>query len=240
MNENIEGNQFFQEVEEELKYKRAHELWTKYGKYLIFIFGLILTGSIIHLLWSDYSKKNMEKLTSHYMETLRSIDNGDYEGALKQLDYLEDQGNEGFRTLVRLQKAYALELIYDKTTGREDELKEKIYHAYDSIQKDPRTPKFYKDITSIVIAHGPFPDQHKPEVTKHLESLSISNAGWHHLALEALMVQYGKDNNLEQMRKIATRLKDDMQASVGITSRAKAVLERLDGDEIKKNKGKSK
>ncbi len=240
MNKNIEGEQFFQEVEEELKYKRAYELWNSYGKYLILTFGVVLAGSIAHLLWSNYSKDNMEKLTNHYMEALRSIENGDYEGSLQQLNDLEFKGNEGFRTLVRLQKAYALDLMYDKAIVKEDELKEKIYHAYESIQKDPGTPKFYKDITAIVTAHGPFPEKHKPEVMEHLEALSISNAGWHYLALEALMIQHGKDNNLVEMRKIATRLKDDMQAPQGIIVRAKAVLEKLDADAIKPHEEQGK
>jgi hypothetical protein len=229
----IEEKQFFEEVEEDLKYKRLHALWSSYGRYLVIGLGLALSSSIAHLVWTDYEKSKMEKLTDHYMESLRSVENGDYEGALKQLDYLEGQGSHAFRTIIRLQKAYTLELVYDKTTGKENELKEKIYEAYASIQKDSHTPHFYKDMTSIIVAHGPFPEKHKPEIMANLEELSNASTRWHHLALEAMMVQYGIEKNFGKMREIATRLKDDMGVSKDILSRAQAVLERLDGDEIK-------
>ncbi len=237
MNEKtIEEKQFFEEVEEDLKYKRLHALWVSYGKYLVFGLGLALTASISHLVWRDYQKSNMQTLTGHYMESLRSIENGDHERALSQLNYLENTADSGFKTLVRLQKAYTLELIYDKTSDKQDELKEKIYSAYHSIQKDSNTPAFYKDMASIIIAHGPFPEKHKPEIMDRLEALSNSNTNWHHLALEALMVQHGIEKNFGKMREIATRLKDDMIISQEIKSRAIAVLERLDADDMKKPK----
>lgn len=232
----IEEKQFFEEVEEDLKYKRMYALWLAYGKYLVFGLGTALTLSVAHLLWVDYKNANAQTLTGHYMESVRSIENGDHERALSQLDYLEGKADSGFKTLVRLQKAYTLELIYDKTTDKQDELKEKIYNAYNSIQKDSRTPAFYKDMASIIIAHGPFPQQHKPEIMDRLEALSNSNTKWHHLALEALMVQHGIDRNLGKMREIATRLKDDMAISKDIKARAIAVLENLDANEMKKTK----
>lgn len=236
----VEEKQFFEEVEEDLKYKRLHALWSKYGKYFVSALAIALMCSVANILWTNYTKSKMEKLTDHYMEAIRSIENGDYESSLKQLDYLESQGNDGFRAMIRLQKAYVFELFHHKLTGKEDELKEKIYQTYASIHKDPNTPKFYKDMTSIIVVHGPFPQQYKSEIMKNLERLSMSNSGWHHLALEALMIQYGVEKNFGKMREVATQLKNDMKIPKGILERAEAVLEKLDADAfpvvIEKNK----
>ena len=225
----IEAKHFFEEVEEEFKYKQVYRLWKQYGKHLLVALGVSLLIAISNLVYKNYSKKKYELLTDQYMEALHSIESGDYEGSLKQLDYLLTQGNKEFNALVQLQRAYAFEMVFDKSKNPTPDLEEKIYNIYQDIQKSS-SPKFYKEMAIIIAAHGPFPEKNRSEIMKELEVLSISNAGWHYLALEAMMVQYGVVKNYAKMKEIALKLKDDMQIPKSIQERAEAVLEMIYAD----------
>jgi hypothetical protein len=230
----VEEKQFFEEVEEDLKYKKMVDLWKKYGMYLVSFFALCLLGSIGNVAWTSYHRAHIEELTNRYMESLRSVENGDYESASAQLDYLKTKGGEEFKSIVLLQKAYVLEMMMDKEQDKKkaQDLKEQIYQTYLSIKNDTSLSQFFKDMVVIILVHGPFPEQHKTDIMQELERLSNTNTGYHYLALEAMMVLYGVDHNVDKMKEVAHRLIDDMQAPKEISTRAKAVIEQLDAQNI--------
>ena len=215
---------FFQEVEEDVRLERLEKLWKKYQNHLIggvTAFVIIMGGG---LYWNHWQEEKKETLSQKYSEALVKLQEGNKHLSMALLDDLKNE--KGYGSLAMLMKASFL--------GREKKTLPEALKIYEEISKNSSYEKKIRTLASLTKAYVEVDSGDPSILRKELESLSNPDNPWQAMAVELQAALEHKSGNLEKAKELYQQLADDAGASQSMRVRALALLSEYNLTDSKK------
>jgi hypothetical protein len=221
----------FDEVDEELRAERAHQLLRRYGWVIIAAVLLIVGAGAGWQGWRWYEAKQDHAAAAEYLAamTLADAPAGAPPGAndaarnsaaIAVFDKLGGSAPEGYRTLARLREA-ALKAASGDLPG--------ALARWDQVAADASADPLLRDLASLMWAENQI-DSGDPAVLQgRLRALTVPENAWHALALEQLALIDMRVGKTDEAKATLRRLAQDTTAPNGVRGRANGLLNRLGG-----------
>jgi len=208
---NIEQDNLFKEIDEDLRQQKYAVLWKKYNK-LIIGTALALVIAVASIKgWEAYnlSRKSVE---SGLLTSALKLINGTKPGkAIPILDKLAKEGSIGYSVLAKFNKAAIL-----SKTGN----KKSASASYLSIAEDNNIEKIFRDMALIMSAHLGLENTDPVIFIDKLSKLIDGKNAWRHSAKELSALFAHKSGDRPKSLRLYKELSDDATAPSGIRSRS--------------------
>ncbi len=208
---NIEQDNLFKEIDEDLRQQRYTILWKKYNKFIIgTAFALVIAVASIKG-WEAYNLNRKSAESSLLTSALKLI-NGEKPGnAIPILDKLDKEGSVGYSILAKFNKA----AILSKTGNKKD-----ASASYLSIAEDNNIEKVFRDMALIMSAQLGLENTDSAIFIDKLSKIIDGKNAWRHSAKELSALFAHKSGDTPKTLKLYKELSDDATAPPGIRSRA--------------------
>ena len=218
----------FDEVEEELRAERAHQMLKRYG-------GLIVAGALVIVGaaagwqgWQWYQARQDATAAIEYLTAMNLADAPTAAGssaasrsaAIAALANVEAQAPEGYATLARLRQA-ALKADSGDLQG--------AAALWDQVAGDAAADPLLRDLASLLWAQHLLDKAAPAQLEPRLKALAVPDNPWHALAEEQLALLDLRLGKRDEARTALSHLAEDTTAPNGLRGRAAALVSRLGG-----------
>lgn len=210
----------FREVDEELRQDRTRQLWEKYGGYALGAAIAVVLGVAGYEGWTAYDKSMREEQGDRYAAADRLAGAGRYEEAARAFADLAADAGAGYATLARLRQAAAMVAAGDR---------EGALGVWDSMAADDSVERVYRDLADLLWALHSVDEGVPEEIAARLEPLIAPDGAWRYAAMETMAVLRMRTGENQAARDLFTRIVDDDQAPPDTRSRAREILDALEG-----------
>jgi hypothetical protein len=214
---------FFDEIEDELREERMHELLKKYG-------GVLFAGALLVIAavggwkaWGWYQERqDLEAATLYLAATSRTEAAGvagpNRAVAIAAFDAVLSRGPEGYRVLARLRDA-ALHADSGDLQGASA--------LWDQVSADGSADPLLRDLASLTWCLYNA-DKGDPSLLEgRLRPLAAPDNAWRPLAQEQLALLQLRQGHTDAARVQLKKLVEDTTAPSGVRGRAGALLDRI-------------
>src|SRR5262245_66049703 len=94
---------FLREVDEAVRQDRYHQLWDRYGIYVLGVAALIVAGVAGYKGWTFWQEKRAQDAGSEFTQALNMEEGAEATKAREMLTALAESGPAGYRGLARFQ-----------------------------------------------------------------------------------------------------------------------------------------
>jgi hypothetical protein len=215
----------FDEVEEELREERMHELLKKYGG-LLFGAALLAIAAVAGWKgWTWYQQKQDLDAASLYLAAASSTAAAGVAGpnravAIAAFEAVAARAPEGYRELARLREA---------TLRADSGDLDGASAVWDQVAADTSADPLLRDLASLTwcVYHA---DKGDPALLEgRLKPLAAPGNAWRSLAAEQLALLDLRQGQVEAAKAQLRKLVEDTTAPNGVRSRAGALLDRVGG-----------
>ncbi len=210
----------FTEVDEDLRRERALRLWKQYGTYVMAGAVAVVAGTAAYVGWQDYSRKQAEGAAAQYVVALDEAKSGSSADASKALDSIAKSGPAGYSALARLEQAGLKATAGDHAGAAE---------LYRQIAADSGVDRDLREAAQILAALNTVDTATPADLDKELATLAAPTSPWRYLAWEIQALAAAKAGQLDEARKLYSRISDDPEAPTSIRARAAEMLAALAG-----------
>jgi len=210
-NRNLEQDNLFKEIDEDLRQQKYSDLWKKYGKIIIgALVSMVLVVASIKI-WESYDLNRRSMNSNSLSSALNSIEKDKHKDAIAVLDDLIKNGGAGYSVLAQFNQA----AVFLKKGEKKNAMT-----AYNSISENNNIEKNFRDIALIMAAQIGL-EQGVPSVyQKKLSTLIEAGNAWRHSAKELSALFAQKSGDKTKANNLYKELSDDITAPSGIRSRA--------------------
>jgi hypothetical protein len=210
----------FDEVEEELREERMHELLKKYGG-LLFAAALLVIGAVAGWkAWGWYEERRDLAAASSYLAAANMTDAANRPTAIAAFQAAAAAAPDGYRVLARLREA-ALKADSGDLQGASA--------LWDQAAADSSADPLLRDLASFTwcLHHA---DKDDPALLEgRLKPLAVPGNAFRTLAQEQLAVLDLRQGHTDAAKTQLRKLADDATAPNGVRSRAGALLSQVGG-----------
>jgi hypothetical protein len=218
----------FDEVEEDLRAERAHQMLKRYG-------GLIVAGALVIVGaaagwqgWQWYQARQDAAAAVEYLTAMNLADAPTAAGssaasrsaAIAMLASVEAKAPEGYATLARLRQA-ALKADSGDLQG--------AAALWDQVAGDTSADPLLRDLASLLWAQHLLDKAPPAQLEPRLKALAVPDNPWHALAEEQLALLDLRLGKRDEARTALSHLAQDTAAPSGLRGRAAALVSRLGG-----------
>ena len=210
----------FDEVEEELREERMHELLKKYGG-LLFAAALLVIGAVAGWkAWGWYQDRQDIDAANRYLAAANMTDAANRPIAIAAFQAVAAAAPDGYRVLARLREA-ALKADSGDLQGASA--------LWDQVAADSSADPLLRDLASFTwyLHHA---DKDDPALLEgRLKPLAVPGNAFRSLAQEQLAVLDLRQGHTDAAKTQLRKLADDTTAPNGVRSRAGALLSQVGG-----------
>jgi len=210
----------FTEVDEDLRRERVLKLWKRYGNYVLAAAVAIVVGTAGNVAWQDYSRRQAETAATQYVVALDEAKSAASADAGKALASIAQNGPAGYAALARLEEAGL------KATGGD---RAQAVELYRKIAADSSIDGDLRNAATLLAALNSVDTASPADLDKELAPLATPASPWRYLAWEIQALAAAKAGNLDDARKLYSRISDDAEAPTSARARAAEMLAALGG-----------
>jgi len=207
----------FNEVDEELRRDKAHELFIRYRPYMIVVTLAIVLGVSGYKGWDWYTTQQKAKAAEHFSAASKMLAAGDTAGAEKAFSAFKDKASKGYRGLALMQLA-----AIKAETGKGAEAAVLYTQAADEFS-DP----LYKDVAQLRAVLAVADQLTLADIDAKLALLTGPGRPFRFTARELLAAKAFEDGDLARAREDYTYLSLALDAPSGARKRASQALALL-------------
>ncbi|PHS23466.1 MAG: hypothetical protein COA84_11075 [Robiginitomaculum sp.] len=207
----------FNEVDEELRRDKAHELFTRYRPFIIVVTLAIVLGVSGYKGWQWNTTQQKADAAERYTAASRLLATGDYAGAEKALESFKDGASKGYRGLTLMQLA-----SIKAQAGKTAEAAALYTQAADEFS-DP----LYKDISQLRAVMVVADQLSLADMDAKLALLTGPGRPFRFTARELLAAKAFEEGNLSRAREDYNYLSFALDAPTGARNRASQALALL-------------
>ena len=203
----------FREVDEELRRERAHEVWRKYGPFILAaaVLVVLLTAGVVA--WREWRQSQLRAQAVELVAATELADKGRQREAVESLSSFAGKADDGYALLARLDEA-ALRAKQGDAAGAAT--------VYDKIAAQAPAP--YRDVAVIMLALNTFDTADSAAMIKRLAPITAGDNPMRFSALELTALFERKGGNEARAREIFQQLADDAAAPGPLRERAREML----------------
>jgi len=210
----------FTEVDEDLRRERALKLWKQYGNYVLAAAVAIVAGTAGYVAWQDYSRKQAESAAAQYVVALDEAKSANSADSGKALASIAQGGPAGYAALARLEEAGLKANAGERAQAVE---------LYRKIAADGGVNRELRDAATLLAALNMTDTASPADLDKELTSLAAPTSPWRYLAWEIQALAAAKAGQMDDARKLYSRISDDPEAPTSVRARAAEMLAALAG-----------
>ena len=215
---------FIREVDEQIRQDRAHEIWAKYGRYIIALAVFIVAATAAVTGWQYYEETKSAGFGDRYMNAIALSNNGQHDAAITALGEIASEGAGQYPALAKMR-------IASETAAKGE--KAAAVTEFDAIAADTGFSDVFRQIATLRAGLLAVDLEDYASVETRLSGLAAAGEPFRHSAREALGIaamKAGEDTKaLEWYQAIA----DDNASPQGVQARTQLMLNILAGKGIK-------
>ena len=219
-----DNDTFIREVDEQMRQDRAHELWSKYGKFIIAGAVAVVLATAGYRAWEYYTEQQLAGYGDRFMSAIELSGQGQHEEAVKALEELAADGGGRYPELARLRIAGEMAARGDKAEALK---------AYDAIAGDGAALPALREVARLQAGLLAVDLEEFAAVESRLSSLAAPGNPLRHSAREALAVSAMKAGEDQTALDWLNRIVEDSEAAGGVQNRARLLLDYLAGKGVK-------
>ena len=219
----------FREVDEDLRRERAHEIWRKYGAYILAAAVFVVVATVAVVAWREWRQSQLRAHSAEMVAALELASKGQQKEAADSLAAFSNKAADGHALLARLDEA-ALRVKLNDTAA--------AAALYDKVANDTDAPAVYRDMALIMLGLNTFETADPATMIQRLAPLTGGDNPMRFSAIELTALFERKAGNLIRARELLKQLGEEAQAPAPLRERAREVLRAL-GDDGAGTKGAS-
>lgn len=106
------------EIMQDMQADRMQQLWSKYGKWVIYTAVSIVIVTAVMVYWNHHQRNQSMRATALYFEAVTALSQGDGKTALDALNKMSLPSKSSYTSLVLLKKAEAQQLLKQDKEAR--------------------------------------------------------------------------------------------------------------------------
>ncbi|MFQ5534785.1 MAG: tetratricopeptide repeat protein [Sphingomonadales bacterium] len=205
----------FQEVHDEVRQDKYHELWRAYGKYAIALAVALVLGTAGWQAWKSYAVVQREAESVEFFSAMELLTEGQHGLAADAFSKLGEKTSSGYGALARFRQAEAL-----IATGNADAAVE----IYDQLAADSSVDKRMRDLAALYATMQLMEIASADELKSRLGLLIDDDNPWRFTARELYAVVAYKAGDLDVARDTFSGLANDPNAPSPLKARAAEML----------------
>lgn len=209
-------NEFFQEVEEDVRRDQLLKLWHRWGMHIIGGIVLVLLSASGFVWWQHTQEQKLLARTAEYEKALSEVEAGNSEKAITLFRTLASGHKDGLAVLSLLEQA--------ATPGVSLEERLKIY---EDLANNTSYPTVFRELAMVFSVTLQLQQGDPKALLAVIEPLAKGNGAWRASAQELKALLLVRSGSREEARELLKALASDEAASQGIRARAIAFAERL-------------
>jgi hypothetical protein len=210
----------FREVDEDLQQQRYHELWRRYGVYVIGGAMTIVLAVAGGQGWRTYQMSAQEEDGQRFARAISAAERGEIDAAAEAFASLATEASSGYGILARFRQAAVLAKGGDR---------EGAVRVYEGIAADSSIDSTWRDLAVIYIANRTLDSADANDLRTRLERIASEGNPWRYSARELIGLLAERTGKKEEARAIFEALAQDKMAPANLRQRAErlaAVLSR--------------
>lgn len=217
----------FDEVDEELRAKRAQDFFKKYYPAITAACVAVVVGVAGWQGWNWYQARLDAAAARQYIAALTLVDSGggagpsstDRAAALTGFEAVAASAPDGYRTLARLQAA-ALKAQAGDAQG--------AVALWDQVASDGSADPLLRELASLMWAERQLDTADPSLLEARLKPLTAPGSAWRSLAQEQLALLALRQGNTDMARTELRKLSQDVTAPAGVRGRAGVLASKLE------------
>lgn len=205
----------FREVEEDLRHEHYKRLWDKFGIYVIGVAVLIIAATAGYRGWQAWQASQAADAGDRFAAALRSLDDGEVDGAKERLAAIGKDGPKGYAALARVRAASVM-----AQSGDVDNAKK----AFEGIISDTSLDQMFRDAARVHYGYLLIDNGSVEDVKKQVSGLIKPDQPWRHSARELIGLASYKAEDLAAARKWFQEAADDNAAPADLSARSRIML----------------
>lgn len=208
---------FFREVDEELRSDRVRKLWRRFAPYVLGAAIAVVLVVAVNEGWAWWQNSNSARSSDEFYSALEKADAGDFAGAQAELEVIATQGNGGYPTLARFRSASLLAKNGDIAGASS---------AYDALANDLANPRL-RDLAFMLSANLLVDNGDVAAVQSRLGGIAVDGNPLRNSAREAIGLTQYKAGDLQGARATFESITADANASQNVSQRIQIYLAQL-------------
>ena len=217
----LEQDNLFKEIDEDLRQEHYAKLWKKYGSIVIAVAVLLVAAVAGHQAWNAYSVNQRSESSVHLTSALRAAAEGKISEADILLAKLADEGSGGYALLARFNQAALLARSENGSGAAAD--------SYLKISLDTEVDPLFRGLATVLSVLHDLDTGDAGQLIARLTPFLETSSPWRHSAKELTALLARKSGDVKRARDLFRELTDDGSAPAGIRARA-AEMSALLGD----------
>lgn len=209
------GDQFLQEVDEELRRERQLALWKKYGRSALAGGLAIVIGVAAAVGWRHFQANRKAEAGLAYTLAIEAAVAGRGEDALAAFAKLSKDAPSGFAELARLQQAAQLARQGNEAGAAQ---------VYDAMAKDGAMAEPFRDLALLLYALASVDRADAAQLAERIKPLTAATSPWRYSAQELTALLARRRGDEATARDIFKRLADDSTTPPSVRARAAEFL----------------
>lgn len=210
---------FFREVNEEIRQQRVHDIWQRFGRWLLAAAVLAVLAAVGYVAWREYRIGAANAAGDRFINAVDLADADKLGEAVTQLEAIRQDGFGSYPQLADLRLA--------SIRGRQGDGKAAL-EGFDKVANDANAPRPLRDIAAVRAAYVLVDTGSLDDVRARVERLSDDAEPLRFPAREALGLAAWRAGNLDEARGFFTQNRDDAAAPSGIALRSRIMLDLVD------------
>jgi hypothetical protein len=216
----FEQENLFKEIDEDLRQEKYAELWKKYGNYLIGLAVLLVASVGGFKAWESWDLNRRSEQSVQFSQAQEAASANRIEDALKTLDTLGTDGDNGYALLARFNQA-GLMATSGNIVGS--------VQRYLTISADTGVDQIYRDLASLLATLHELDRGDAQLLVQRLDPLTAAANPWRHTAKEFTALLARREGDNTRAGKLFRELADDATAPPGMRARAAELSAILGG-----------
>lgn len=208
---------FFREVDEELRSDRVRKLWRRFAPYVLGAAIAVVLVVAINEGWAWWQNSNSARSSDEFYSALEKADAGDISGAQAELETIAAQGTGGYPTLARFRSASLLAKSGDRAGAAA---------AYDALATDLTNPRL-RDLAFMLAANLLVDDGDVAAVQSRLGGIAVEGNPLRNAAREAIGLTQYKAGDLEGARTTFEAITADGTVTQNVSQRIQIYLAQI-------------
>ncbi|MDA1089730.1 MAG: tetratricopeptide repeat protein [Proteobacteria bacterium] len=220
MAEKTKDDILFQEIDEELRQDRAHQLWQAYGKYAIAAVVVIIAAVGGYQSWRNYDLSTRRAAGERFHAAMGLAATNKNDAAFKAFADIAADGSKGYQLLARFSQA---RILAQNGKSLDASL------AYRVLADDVSVDSLYRGLATIL---GAYQDLNSPgadfaALKQRLQPLMAKTDPWRFSAQEITGLLSMRSGDKTKARELFSALDKDRDTPQGVRTRAQEMLSIL-------------
>lgn len=215
----MKSEEFFREVDQELKRDRLAALWRRHGSLLVALVALPVIAAVGFVGWQAWQGRQLEAAASRLAAADALLAAGKSREAAASFAAVAEEGG-GRADLARLRQAQALQVAGDAAAAET---------ALDTLSADADADPILKGLAALVAATRELDTAEPAQLRQRLEPLATGGAPWRFSARELLALIDLRTGDVEAARRRLAELDQEVGLPAAQQRRVTELLASLGG-----------